>query len=448
MQARQVGPLDAAYLALDGPRTVGHVCLILPLDGPITLAQLREQVGARVGRLPELRQKLHQGANALDRPWWIDDPSFDVDQHVDEFHVGRRELTEVVSELAMETLPRSRPLWQAHLIREGRRAYVMTKVHHSIADGSRYRDILHALFGTAEDDTPGWSPHRPPGAFDLATRGIVGASRWAASSVYAAARAIADNPRSLGGVLNSIGVHAAPPTPFNRSVGPRRVWAFRTWGLAASKPTRAHFGVTVNDVVHAVAAAGLRQWLIEQDALPSSPLVALVPMSVRHLTPDPSGANRLSLGLCRIPTDIEDPVERIFSAREDMAEAKARPVLGEGALGVLTRVLGPTLEPASWVASTVKLLDTVRLPFNTIISNVPMGQDLFVVAGRRVTAVYPFAPLGDGMGLSITIQGYQGRLDVGISACADLVPDVEHLLDLMTAEYAQVCTLANHSNED
>ena len=63
MQARQVGPLDAAYLALDGPRTVGHVCLILPLDGPITLAQLREQVGARVGRLPELRQKLHQGAN-------------------------------------------------------------------------------------------------------------------------------------------------------------------------------------------------------------------------------------------------------------------------------------------------------------------------------------------------------------------------------------------------
>ncbi|HRC13482.1 MAG TPA: wax ester/triacylglycerol synthase family O-acyltransferase, partial [Dermatophilaceae bacterium] len=199
MQARQVGPLDAAYLALDGPRTVGHVCLILPLDGPITLAQLREQVGARVGRLPELRQKLHQGANALDRPWWIDDPSFDVDQHVDEFHVGRRELTEVVSELAMETLPRSRPLWQAHLIREGRRAYVMTKVHHSIADGSRYRDILHALFGTAEDDTPGWSPHRPPGAFDLATRGIVGASRWAASSVYAAARAIADNPQSLGG---------------------------------------------------------------------------------------------------------------------------------------------------------------------------------------------------------------------------------------------------------
>jgi len=60
-----------------------------------------------------------------------------------------------------------------------------------------------------------------------------------------------------------------------------------------------------------------------------------------------------------------------------------------------------------------------------------------------VTAVYPFAPLGDGMGVSITIQGYQGRLDVGISACADLLPDVEHLMDLMTAEYAHVCTLAS-----
>ncbi|HNV15308.1 MAG: wax ester/triacylglycerol synthase family O-acyltransferase [Actinomycetales bacterium] len=443
MQARQVRPLDAAYLALDGPRTVGHVCLVLPLDGPITLTQLREQVGERVGRLPELRQRLHQGPNALDRPWWVDDPTFDIEAHVEEFHVGRRELSELVSELAMEALPRTQPLWQVHLLREGRRCYVMTKVHHSIADGSRYRDILHALFGTAQDDVPPWSPQRIPSAFDLATRGLVGASRWAWTSVYAAARAIADNPQSLGGVLNSVGVHGAPPTPFNRSVGPNRVWAFRTWGLAASKPTRAHFGVTVNDVMHAVVAAGLRQWLIEQNALPTSPLVALVPMSVRHLTTDPSGANRLSLGLCRIPTDIEDPVERIFSAREDMAEAKERPVLGEGALEVLTRLLGPTLEPASWVASTVRLLDTVRLPFNTIISNVPMGQDLFVIAGRRVTAVYPFAPLGDGMGVSITIQGYQGRLDVGISACADLLPDVEHLMDLMTAEYAHVCTLAS-----
>ncbi len=442
MQARQVRPLDAAYLALDGPRTVGHVCLILPLDGPITLAQLRDQIDERVGRLPELRQKLVQGANALDRPWWVDDASFDTDQHVEEFHVGRRELTDLVAELAMETLPRHRPLWQVHLLREGRRTYVMTKVHHAIADGARYRDILHAFFGTAEDTADAWAPERTPGSWDLAARGVLGAARWAWSSVYAAARTVAAQPDSLGAALNSIGVHPAPATPFNRTVSARRVWAFRTWGLAASKPTRAHFGVTVNDVVHAVAAAGLREWLLEQGALPSTPLVALVPMSVRHLTTDPSGANRLALSLCRIPTDIDDPVERIFSAREDMNEAKQRPVLGEGSLGVITRVLGPTLEPASWLASTVKLLDSVRLPFNTIISNVPMGQDLFVIGGRRVTAVYPFAPLGDGMGVSITIQGYQGRLDVGISACAELVPDVEHLMDLMTAEYAHVCTLA------
>ena len=443
MQARQLRPLDAAYLALDGPRTVGHVCLVLPLDGPITLAALRTQVGARVGRLPELRQRLHQGANVIDRPWWVDDPSFDVDQHIDEVHVARRELAEVVSELAMEPLPRTRPLWQVQLLREGRRCYVMTKVHHAVADGSHYRDILHALFGTAVDDVPAWAPERAPSTLDLAARGLVGASRWVWGSAYAAARAVADRPRALGGLLDPIGVHGAPPTPFNRTISARRVWAFRTWGLAASKPARAHYGVTVNDVVHAVAAAGLRQWLLEAEALPDQPLVALVPMSVRHLTPDPTGANRLALGLCRIPTDIDDPVERIFSAREDMEVAKRRPVLSEGALEVLTRLFGATLEPASWVASTVKLLDTVRLPFNTIISNVPMGQDLFVIAGRRVTAVYPFAPLGDGMGVSITIQGYQGRLDVGISACADLLPDVEHLMDLMTAEYAHVCTLAS-----
>ncbi|MBK8469696.1 MAG: wax ester/triacylglycerol synthase family O-acyltransferase [Actinomycetales bacterium] len=442
MQAQQMRARDAAYLALDGPRTVGHVCLLLPLSGPITLRQLREQVSERVGAIPELRRRLQPALFRLDRPWWVDDAAFDVERHVEEFHVGRRELAEVVAELAMEPLNRGRPLWEANLVRDGRRCYVMTKVHHAIADGSRYRDILHALFGMAHDEPVAWSPSQPPGVFGLTRAGALGNGTWMVRSALAAARAVAANPRGLGGLLDPVGVRSAPPTPFNRSVGPRRVWAFRTWDLSASKAGRQLFGVTVNDVIHAVAAAGLRAWLLEHDALPSAPIVALVPMSVRHLTEDSSGANRIALALCPIPTDVDDPVERLFSAHEDMAEAKDHPVIGEGGLEVLMRLAHPGLEPASWISSTVRLADSLRLPFNTIISNVPMGQDLFLVAGRRVTAVYPFPPISDGMGLNITIQGYQGKLDVGVSACADLLPDVEHLLHLMSQAYVEVCALA------
>jgi diacylglycerol O-acyltransferase len=59
----------------------------------------------------------------------------------------------------------------------------------------------------------------------------------------------------------------------------------------------------------------MRQWLAERDALPASPLVAMVPISVRHLAVDQSGANRIALTLCTIPTDVDDRRERVAAAR-------------------------------------------------------------------------------------------------------------------------------------
>jgi diacylglycerol O-acyltransferase len=445
MRPEQLGPVDAAYLALDGPRTVGHVCLLLPFDSPVTHAQLRAQVSGRLPYLPELRRRLRDAPIALDRPWWVDDTHFDLDVHVRAHDLGDRPLAEAVTEIAMERLDRARPLWEVHLLQSRDGSAVLTKVHHAIADGARMRDVLNTLLGTPVQLWQEWDPEPAPSSIGMLARSAWGLGTWAWGAAVGAADALRAEPTRTIADLTAVNAPMAPATPFNKALGPNRSWAYGTWDLAASKPTRSALVVTVNDMVHAAAGAALRAWLIERDALPRRPLVALVPISTRHASEDPSGANRLAVALCEIPTHVADPTERLIAARNAMVAAKARPAMGEGTLGVLTRLFGPGLAPASALASRTRLPNRVRLPFNTVISNVPMGRDRFQVGGAVATGVYPMPPLSDGLGLNVTIQGYQGRLDVGVSACSDLVPDVERVLALMHAAYEQACGLGRRT---
>ena len=208
MQAEQLRPLDAAYLALDGPRTVGHVCLMLPLDGAVTFSELLAQVRARVGRLPELRRRLRQLPFGVDRPWWVDDTEFDVRHHVFEDRAGPAGMAAAVARIAMGPLDRSRPLWEAHLViaTDGSCA-VVTKVHHAIADGSRMRDILHALLGIGDEvgqdrdaDPLAWDPEPEPSLPALLTRGALGLMSWSVEAGVSAVRQSVTDPSGLAPV--------------------------------------------------------------------------------------------------------------------------------------------------------------------------------------------------------------------------------------------------------
>lgn len=444
MRAQQLRPLDAAYLALDGPRTVGNVCLLLPLDREVTFADVRGQVSTRVGRLPEFRRRLQALPLGLDLPWLVDDVDFDLDHHVLESYAGHGSLAAAVAGIAMTPLDRRRPLWELHLLHEERGPSVLvTKVHHAIADGSRMRDILHALLGTDQlvEDDPGWEPEPTPPLTTMLARSAVDWAAWGVGTAARLARQAVTDPAALTGAVDFSGWPGAPATIVNKPVSGRRALAFGTWDLAASKPVRTMLGATVNDLLHACAAAGMRQWFAARDALPASPLVAMVPISVRHLAVDQSGANRIALTLCTIPTDVDDRRERVAAARAAMAVAKTHVAANEDALMMVTRAFASTLSPGSNLASVLRLPDVMHLPFNTVISNVPMGQDLFGVGEARVTAVYPMPPLGEGMGFNVTAQGYQGRLDVGVSVCPELIPDVDALYEAMASEWRALCAL-------
>ncbi len=452
MQATQVDPSDNAYLALDGATTTGNISLVLMLDGTAELDQVRRQVRAALPAVPEFRRRLHPVALGLDRPWWVDDAGFELDRHVVEQRLPAgddRSVALAAAQVAQRVLDRDRPLWSFTLLQipadAGRpaRSALVTRVHHAISDGARYREILQACFGPGP--APGaddWTPEPVPPEATLLARSAQEASAWAARSLVESGQALAAalrEPPAWPPATPSLQV--APRTPLNRAVTGDRTFAFGSLDVAASKPVRTRHRATVNDVFHASVAAALRAWLGARNVLPATPLVALFPISQRHLTEDQSGANRIGITSCVIPTHLADPLERLRAAHEGLEQAKGTPLMDERTMATATRALAPLLAPLAQLSTTLRMADTMPSPFNLLVSNVPLGDAPLQIGTGHVERVHPMPPIFDGLGVNITAHGYRGRLHVGIFACPQVVPDPWELWEPLRAAYEQVCQL-------
>ena len=199
-------------------------------------------------------------------------------------------------------------------------------------------------------------------------------------------------------------------------------------------------GTTVNDLFVAMSAGALRQWLRDRDALPPTPLMALVPMATRDIPVAEGLNNHLTLTLCPVPTHLASPRDRLAAVHRDMLEAKRSPTLPRPLLRDVAAVAAPTMATLlNQVAARVHLANRLRLPFNVMISNVPAPAQRLYVGEAEIVDVHPFPPLSDGLGLNITGHGFQGDLGMGISSCADMIEDPYEICELMLAEHEQLC---------
>ncbi len=465
MKATQLTPFDASFLALDTPVSVGHVTLLSLLDREVTADELFHQIEARLHLAPLLRRKLRAPSLIVGRPWWVDDPDFDLDQHISFTDLGgSADEADMAAEailFSQQHLDRSRPLWELLLIgglADGTGAMV-SKIHHCAVDGVGKRDLLALLFGTETSLDPHrrWRPDSGPGQLSRITHRVTEATERTSAALRlelqavtaapaAVLRATRDTASKLADTLEQLVEHpdsdgpnrewervgSAPATPFNAAITAERAWAWMPMPVAASSPLRKATGTTLNDVLMAATAGALRGWLADNDALPSTPLVAMVPMSIRGQGRS-VGGNQIMLTLCPLPTHLGTPTERLAFAHAAMAHAKQAPTYPSTLMSDLAAVAGPTVtQLLTQAAAVVRLADRVHLPFNLMVSNVPAPAREFIVGrGARVTGTFPFPPLSDGMGLSVCAQGYPGALDIGIGSCADLLPDPWQVRDLL-----------------
>lgn len=479
---KQLSGLDATFLYLETPTTFGHVNGLMIFERPNEefdpYAAVYAKFGSLVGELAPLRRRLVEVPLGLDHPYWVDDPNFDLDFHIREIHLARPgmvdQLADQVSRIVGRPMDRSRPLWEVYVIDgldTGHWA-MLTKYHHATIDGAAGQIMLNALTDTAPDAAPPapsatWEAESLPSSTELlrktainlaghpvkalrVTTRLVGqladnagidSVSSAASKAGSAIKALARLGKDDGPKLSLPRVSSAPPTPWNNPITGHRRFAMRTASLENVKQLKAATGGTVNDIVMAICAGGLRQYLLAHDALPDRPLRAMVPVSIRTGEEEDPWTNRVSAIFAELPTDVEDPLERVARCREAMADAKRQlDLVPADQLGDLAQFSAPVLSTSAMrLASRLGLAHRIGgAPFNLVISNVPGPRKPLYFAGAQLVNQFPVSIVTEGQGLNITVVSYMDRLDFGFIVDRELVPDVWDLADMHIDEIGRL----------
>jgi diacylglycerol O-acyltransferase len=343
-------------------------------------------------------------------------------------------------------LDRSKPLWEMWVIegiagtdpRDDGPLGLMIKVHHSAVDGVTAAGLLSQLCSADPDSPPPEAVDGPGDAtsFEIAAGGLVkflSRPLQLAKAVPETMSSIVSTVNRARGGATMAAPFTAPPTPFNADVTPERNMAMAQVTFDKVLRVKNRFGVKVNDVILALCAGVLREFLLDREQLPDRPLVAVVPTSV-HDKCDRPGRNRVSVMFCNLHTDIQDPGERLRA----IAQADSRAKEHSKAIGP-TLVLDWTEALARWTFG-VFLGVAARTPLshipvhNAIISNVAGPESKLYCLGAEIKALYPFGPIFHGSGLNVTVMSLSGNLNVGIISCPQLVDDVWDLADRFETE--------------
>jgi diacylglycerol O-acyltransferase / wax synthase len=448
----RVTSLDAAMLYAETREmpmhTMGVVILEPAADEPL-LKVMRRVFEERMHLLAPLRRRVVAGPLELGDPHWIEDPAFDLDNHLRRAAIpspgSMRELAEFVGDFANRLLERSKPLWEMVFVEgvEGGRIAIVVKVHHAAMDGGQ---VVALLLGCLFDPTPegrtvsppeeAWTPDREPSlawfaadtARSLATKPIhaiqaIGDAAMRIGQAALAQRGSASNPASF---------FEAPATPFNGALTPHRSVALADVAFDDLKTIKRAFGTTINDVVLAASCDALRSWLLAHGGLPERALVVNVPVAVRSAGEEDAG-NRVSMVLVHLPVQIDDPVEQLMAIHAEMRRAKAEHGHAGGDVlqqfsNVLTNITVPwLLTHAMEFYSSAHVADRLPFPWNLVISNLPGPAVSLYCGAAKVVRVYPLGPVQQGSGLNLTVLSTMDRLCFGAMACKEMVPDVEDL---------------------
>ncbi|GAA3572951.1 wax ester/triacylglycerol synthase family O-acyltransferase [Amycolatopsis ultiminotia] len=392
------------------------------------------------------RRRPSRPVNTMGHLRWSDDTELELDYHFRHSALpqpGRiRELLELTSRWHSTLLDRHRPLWETHLIeglRDGRFA-LYSKIHHSLMDGV---SALRHLQGTLSDDPADLDCPPPWG-----TRSEGGGSRngRAAGSLLDTAGKTFGQVAGIAPAAAKVAREAfrehrltlpmqAPRTMLNVPIGGARRFAAQSWPLQRVRAIAAASGATRNDVVLAMCAGALRDYLIEQSALPDAPLVAMVPVSLRQRDTGEASGNNIGALLCNLATDLADPADRLAEISTSMSNGKKL----FSQLSPLQTLLLSGLNVAQLGVSPIPgVVSNTRPPFNLVISNVPGPRSQMYWNGAALDGIYPASVLLDGQALNITLTSNADNLDFGITGCRRSVPHLQRILTHLDTALAEL----------
>jgi diacylglycerol O-acyltransferase / wax synthase len=471
---RPLANLDAGFLALETPSSRLHVGALIVLEPPAgrgaadRFDEIRTLISRRLVQVPAFRQRALQVAFGLQHPVLVDDPDFDLADHVSRVAVPSpgddRSLSCLVAEVMSRPLDLARPLWEMVVVEglpEGRTG-VIAKLHHSILDGVSAALLLASFLDVTPDADFGpepepWDPPPLPSPAELFGQGALSLLRQPGVALSALRRTLdvivelSNRNRGLAaeGKSPPPSLFGAPRTSLNGSISSRRSFTGVAVPVAKIKRVRRAFDVTFNDVVLAAVGGGLHRLLRRRGDSVDQALTALVPMSIRTESENGAFGNRISAMLVSLATDTEDAVLRLRAVSGSASAAKTQEeVLGGSLLAELAQLTVPALASvAARCAAEIRLFDRVAPPFNLTMSNFPGPTFDLWWAGGRLAGLYPIGPITDGVALNITAMTFLDSLYLGLLGCRRLIPDIGELGDLIVESLDELVELAAAGTE-
>jgi diacylglycerol O-acyltransferase / wax synthase len=441
----RLSAIDASFLHQERRASHMHVGAIVLMEGPPPSREdFTRHIESRLHLVPRYRQKLAFPRFEMGRPFWVDDPRFNIDYHVRHTALplpgSMEQLRGIAGRIFSQRLDRSKPLWEMWLVqglKDGGFALV-SKTHHALVDGVSGVDIATVLFDLAptppvqDEEAQRWAPEQEPSQAELVAEGIKAIVKTPGRLAGEAAKVVRDPAATLDltrealegvGEIAWAGLNPAPDVPLNVPIGPHRRIFWQQCELADFKAVKDGLGGTVNDAFLAVVAGGLGHWLRSRGLRTEGlELRGLVPVSIRAKDEHHALGNRITALRGPLPVYAKDPVERLRIVRESMQGVKeSKQALGAEVISGLEDFAPPTL-----LAQASRLNFSTRL-FNLIVTNVPGPQFPLYMMGREMREIVPVAFLPENHALAIAAMSYNGKIDFGLLGDYDAMPDLEKL---------------------
>ena len=449
---------DAAFYHQENTSTplyVGSLSILRKPRGGLSYDALLETVERRLPQIPRYRQKVREVTLGLARPVWVDDPDFDITYHVRRSALpspgSDAQLHDLVSRLAGRLMDRTRPLWEMYLIEGliGNRLAIYIKSHQALINGMTALEIGHVIADRNRRPTAGvediWLPAGEPSTGQLVFDAVgdwlarpgqeLRSLRSTVGDVVTNRGELAELGRRVTSVARTLTRRNAPSSPLNTTVSRHRRFTVASAELSQYRAVHERYDCAVNDVVLAVIAGALRNWLLSR----GEPVTAS--LSVRAMAPTsvypeadlnsagPGQAIReVAPFLIDLPVGEGNPVVRLSQiAHATESHSAAAKLVDARTIVTLSGFAPPTLHAMGTRVAT----HYPPRQFNLLITNVPGPQAQIYVAGAKMLESYAVPPLLHDQVLAIGVTSYFGRVYFGINADRDAMSDVDVFPELL-----------------
>ncbi|MEX3656956.1 MULTISPECIES: WS/DGAT/MGAT family O-acyltransferase [Mycolicibacterium] len=449
---------DAAFFHLENtatPMYVGSLSILRKPRAGLSYETLLETVEHRLPQIPRYRQKVREVTLGLARPVWVDDRDFDITYHIRRSALpspgSDAQLHDLVARLGSRPLDRTRPLWEMYLV-EGltkNRIAIYTKTHQALVNGMTALEIGHVIVDRTQKSPEFgediWIPAREPSDRQLVLGAIgewitrpttqLAALRDTVTEVATSASELAAVGRRVADVARTVARGTAPSSPLNTRVSRNRRFSVDEHRLEDYRLVRARYNCDINDVVLAVVAGALRNWLLSrgEPVTPTTTVRAMAPMSVYpdaelDSTGPGQAISEVSPFLVDLPVGEGNAVVRLSQiAHATESHPTAASLVDARTIVTLSGFAPPTLHAMGIRVATGF---SARL-FNLLITNVPGAQKQMYIAGTKLLETYAVPPLLQNQVLAIGVTSYNGMLYFGINADRDAMSDVDVLPSLL-----------------